>query len=108
MKNTLLIIISLAILQSCHFQHATHFNYKKIHSADSSYIQAITVKNDTFFFHDIPVARYTNMELECLEKNCVVEISIEQFNRGMNDTTQVLMNYLHFQHPHSKLEVKVK
>lgn len=91
-------------LVSCRTEYPTHF---KINRLEGNFIN-INVKNDTFFYAGQPIALYTNMELECLENNCVVEISVSQFTGGFNDTTQMLMKYLHTQHPHSKIEVKVK
>jgi hypothetical protein len=104
MKKISFIILGLIGLVSCRSQYPTHFKVNKLEGSFND----ISVKNDTFYYVGQPIAVYTNMELECLENNCVVEISVSQFNTGFNDTTQVLMKYLHTQHQHSKIEVKVK
>jgi hypothetical protein len=100
----LMIILGLTGLFACKTEHSMRFNINKLQGSFND----IHVKNDTFYYVKQPIAAYSNMELECLEKNCVVEISVVQFSSGFNDTTQMLMKYLHYQHPHSKIEVKVK
>jgi hypothetical protein len=102
--NKILIILSLIGMVACHTEHPTNFKVDKLRGDFND----ITVKNDTFYYQSQPVAKYTNIELECLEKNCVIEISVSQFNEGVNDTTQIIMKYLHHRHPHSKIEIKVK
>jgi hypothetical protein len=104
MKKISFIILGLIGLVSCRSQYPTHFKVNRLEGSFND----ISVKNDTFYYVGQPIASYTNMELECLESNCVLEISVAQFTSGFNDTTQVLMKYLHTQHPHSKIEVKVK
>ena len=100
----LLVILGLVGVVACNTEHPTHFKVNRLEGSFND----IHVKSDTFYYFGQPIAAYTNMELECLEKNCVVEISVSQFSGGFNDTTQMLMKYLHYQHPHSKIEVKVK
>jgi hypothetical protein len=91
-------------LFSCQTQHPTQFTFDKL---NGDYVD-ISVRNDTFFYLNQPVAVYSNMELECLKNNCSIEISVNQFTVGFNDTTQMLMKFLHSQHPYSKIEIKVK
>ena len=102
MKNLLLLL--LIFLFSCQTNHPTRFKIDRLKGD----CEAIQVKNDTFFYLNQPVAVYSNMELECSQKNCVVEISVNQFTPGFNDTTQTLMMFLYNQHPNSKIEIKVK
>jgi len=103
MKKTILGVAFLAIF-ACRTEHPNHFSFSRIDGDPD----CISVSNDTFYYRDFPVAIYSNMELECLESNCVTEISVTQFSPGLTDTTQVLMKFLHHQHPHSKIEIKVK
>ena len=100
----LLVILGLVGMMSCHTEYPTHFKFNRL-DGDMNHIH---VNNDTFYYLSQPIGVYSNMELECLEKNCVVEISVNQVIQGFSDTTQMLMKYLHNQHPHSKIEVKVK
>ena len=102
--NKLLIILCLIGMVACHTENPANF---KIHRLKGNF-DNISVKNDTFYYQLQPIGRYTNIELECLEKNCVVEISVNQFSEGFNDTTQSLMKFLSYRHPHSKIEIKVK
>jgi hypothetical protein len=104
MKKIIIISLGLIGLVSCRSQYPTHFNFNRLEGDFND----ISVRNDTFFYNSQPIAFFNNMGLECLEENCVVEISVNQFSDGFNDVTQMIMKYLHKQHPHSKIEIKVK
>jgi hypothetical protein len=106
MKKTILGVAFLAIF-ACRTEHPNHFSFSRI-DGETLDLNCISVSHDTFYYQSFPVAAYTNMELECLESNCVTEISVSQFSPGFSDTTEVLMKFLHHQHPHSKIEIKVK
>lgn len=106
MKKTILGVAFLAIF-ACHTGHPSHFSFSRI-DGEPLDLNCISVSHDTFYYQSFPVAAYTNMELECLGPKCVTEISVSQFSLGFSDTTQLLMRFMHQQHPHSKLEIKVK
>jgi hypothetical protein len=102
--KTSIIILAVLLLASCQIDNPNNFSSSRL-KGDAS---KMTHSNDTLFYNGVPVGRYTNMELECINGRCVIELSVNQFSNGFSDTTSAIMLYVKKRHQNAKLEIKIR
>lgn len=98
------ILVLALIMTSCQVDNPNNFSSSRLRGD----ISKVSHSRDTLFYDGVPVGVYSNMELECIDKRCVLELSILQFSSGFSDTTSAMMLYVRKRHRNAKLEIKIR
>ena len=72
-------------------------------------LDKFSINGDTVLYNNRPVAYLYSMEYEFYRGHHVLEYSLKQINAvGLNDTTQMIVDFVRIKHPKAKVEIKME